>query len=80
MAHLHVQIDDRLAEALQPHIGQWGLKKQIIEAVLWQLAKALNGPHGKYVLGAILTDELDLTDRFKPNGATRNTRPREDTP
>jgi hypothetical protein len=56
------------------------LKKQIIEAVLWQLAKALNGPHGKYVLGAILTDELDLTDRFKPNGATRNTRPREDTP
>lgn len=63
--HLHIELPADLHEELNSRLP-WGTKKRVLEALIRQLIASLSGPYGEYVLGAMLSGELDLTDKFKP--------------
>jgi hypothetical protein len=70
--HLHVEIPEDLYNRLLTRLP-WGTKKRVIEAVLWQLVRALESPGGEFVLGAILSGDHNITTVYQNESATQRT-------
>lgn len=62
-SHLHVEIRRDQFEALE-ELLPWGTKKKVFEVVVDQLIRLLQGPNGRYALGALLDDSIDVTERY----------------
>jgi len=65
MPHLHTEITEELNADLNRLIPV-GVKKKVVEIVMRQLVAVLEGPDGKYALGAILQEYLNVVEAFIP--------------